>query len=83
MSSKIVSVEAIKQCVILDLGIAILPEMVVKTEIERGILKELVCKSVVTPISTQIVWHKDKFMTLPLQSFIQLTYNSFGVSKAF
>jgi DNA-binding transcriptional LysR family regulator len=78
-----VSVEAIKQCVILDLGIAILPEMVVKTEIERGILKELVCKSVVTPISTQIVWHKDKFMTLPLQSFIQLTCNSFGVSKTF
>lgn len=74
-----VSVEAIKQCIILDLGIAVLPEMVVKAEIEKGILKELVCHQVTTPVYTQMVWHKDKYMSLALQSFIQLTCNTFGL----
>jgi DNA-binding transcriptional LysR family regulator len=74
------SVEAIKQCVMLDLGIAILPEVVVKGELEKGILKELACTKVDTPLYTQMVWHKDKFMSLPLQSFIQLACSTFGLN---
>ncbi|TRZ40690.1 LysR family transcriptional regulator [Niallia circulans] len=73
------SVEAIKQCIILDLGIAVLPEMVVKAEIDKGVLKELVCKEIAAPVHTQMVWHKDKYMSLALQSFIQLSCNTFGL----
>ncbi|WP_377864929.1 LysR family transcriptional regulator [Bacillus sp. R86525] len=72
-----VSVEAIKQCVIADLGIAVLPAIVVEKDIGEGTIKELVLKNTITPIYTQIAWHKDKWMTSPLQQFIEVTRESF------
>ncbi|EJQ13202.1 hypothetical protein IE3_02101 [Bacillus cereus BAG3X2-1] len=72
-----VSVEAIKQCVIADLGIAVLPAIVVEKDIGEGTIKELVLKNTITPIYTQIAWHKDKWMTAPLQQFIEVTRESF------
>lgn len=68
-----VSIEAIKQCVIAGLGIAILPEMVVEKDIQEGRIKELNWKASTPTIYTQIAWHKDKFMSLPLEAFIELT----------
>ncbi|KEK22685.1 LysR family transcriptional regulator [Bacillus gaemokensis] len=68
-----VSVEAIKQCVIAGLGIAILPAMVVEKDIQEGTMKELVLRNTIAPIFTQIAWHKDKWMTSPLQQFINVT----------
>ncbi|SDQ80365.1 LysR family transcriptional regulator [Virgibacillus salinus] len=68
-----VSIEAIKQCVIAGLGIAILPEMAVEKDIEEGLMKEIKWKQPASPFFTQIAWHKDKLMTIPLQSFIELT----------
>ena len=68
-----VSIEAIKQCVIAGLGIAILPSMVVDKDIEIGKMKELPWKNFKSPIFTQIAWHKDKWMSPPLQAFIELT----------
>ncbi|MEH7458801.1 LysR family transcriptional regulator [Bacillus sp. JJ1127] len=73
-----VSVEAIKQCVIAGLGVAILPAMVVGKDIQEGTMKELVFDNTITPIFTQIAWHKDKWITLPLQQFIDVTRASFG-----
>ncbi|MFJ8531006.1 LysR family transcriptional regulator [Bacillus sp. NPDC094106] len=73
-----VSVEAIKQCVIAGLGIAILPAMVVEKDIQEGTMKELVFENTITPIFTQIAWHKDKWITSPLQQFIDVTRASFG-----
>ncbi|MDM5155657.1 LysR family transcriptional regulator [Bacillus sp. DX1.1] len=73
-----VSVEAIKQCVIAGLGIAILPAMVVEKDIQEGTMKELVLGSTIAPIFTQIAWHKDKWITSPLQQFIDATRTSFG-----
>ncbi|MEH7510166.1 LysR family transcriptional regulator, partial [Priestia megaterium] len=29
---------------------------------------------------SQMFWHKDKFMSLPLQSFIQLACSTFGLN---
>lgn len=72
-----VRVEAIKQCVITDLGIAVLPAIVVEKDIGEGTIKELVLKNTITPIYTQIAWHKDKWMTVPLQQFIEVTRESF------
>lgn len=68
-----VSIEAIKQCVIAGLGIALLPAMVVERDIKDGRMKELNWEHSNPPYFTQIAWHKDKVMTVPLQSFIELT----------
>lgn len=71
------SIEAIKQCVRLDLGVAILPEMAIKEELQTGTLTELVCNNIHTPLHTQMIWHKDKFMSIQLQSFIDLVNRTF------
>lgn len=68
-----VSIEAIKQCVIAGLGIAILPSIAVDKDIKIGRMKELPWKNFTSPIFTQIAWHKDKWMSPPLQAFIELT----------
>jgi len=67
------SIEAIKQCVIAGLGVALLPEMVVKKDIEAGRMRELPWKPCTPPLYTQIAWHKDKWMTPPLAEFIHVT----------
>lgn len=72
-----VSVEAIKQCVIADLGIAVLPAIVVEKDIREGTIKELQLENTINPIFTQIAWHKDKWMTAPLQQFIDVTREFF------
>ncbi|MCH5456609.1 LysR family transcriptional regulator [Bacillus cereus] len=72
-----VSVEAIKQCVIADLGIAVLPAIVVEKDIREGTIKELHLENTISPIYTQIAWHKDKWMTVPLQQFIDVTREFF------
>ncbi|KAB2329510.1 LysR family transcriptional regulator [Cytobacillus depressus] len=71
------SIEAIKQCVIAGLGVALLPEMVVKKELEEGRMKELPWNDSSSPLYTQIAWHKDKWMTPPLDEFINLTRKMF------
>lgn len=76
-----VSIEAIKQCIVADLGIAFLPAMVVDQDIKEGRMKELQWNNPIPPIFTQIAWHKDKLMTVPLQSFIELTRRTLKVSK--
>ncbi|QAS51424.1 LysR family transcriptional regulator [Halobacillus litoralis] len=67
------SVEAIKQCVIADLGVAILPEMVVEKDIKEDRMKALIWTASTSSLYTQIAWHKDKFMTAPLEAFVSLT----------
>lgn len=76
-----VSIEAIKQCVIAELGIAMLPAMVVDRDIKNGRLKELNWNHSIPPFYTQIAWHKDKLMTIPLQSFLELTRRTFNDSN--
>ena len=74
------SIEAIKQCVIAGLGIAVLPEMAIESDIRSGKMKELAWLNTSIPVFTQIAWHKDKLMTPPLQAFIRLSHETF---KAF
>jgi len=74
-----VSIEAIKQCVIAGLGVAILPEMVVEKDIQEGTIKELNWTAHTPTFHTQIAWHKDKFMSIPLEAFIDLTRKTLQV----
>jgi DNA-binding transcriptional LysR family regulator len=69
--------EAIKQCVIAGLGVALLPEMVVKKDIIEGKMKEIPWKGSEPSLFTQIAWHKDKWITPPLEALINLTRQIF------
>ncbi|TKJ07165.1 LysR family transcriptional regulator, partial [Bacillus cereus] len=39
--------------------------------------KELHLENTISPIYTQIAWHKDKWMTVPLRQFIDVTREFF------
>lgn len=72
-----VSIEAIKQCVIAGLGLSLLPAMSVEKELRSGQLVALPWLGLKNDIYTQLAWHKDKWMTPPLQAFITLTRELF------
>ena len=71
------SVEAIKQCVIAGLGIAFLPQVAVAEQIAQGKLAVL---NWVEPfqVCTQMVWHKDKWLSLILSEFLNLSRQVLG-----
>lgn len=66
------SIEAIKECVIAGLGIAVLPEMTVEKEIEKGAIAVLPWGGQDFSIETQIAWHKDKWISPALKVFIEI-----------
>lgn len=65
------SAEAIKQCAISGIGIAFLPEIVVEAEVERGELVALPWKIPGLQVYTQMLWHKDKWLSPVILSFIE------------
>ncbi|MCR2805766.1 LysR family transcriptional regulator [Paenibacillus soyae] len=65
------SAEAIKQCAISGIGIAFLPEIVTKAEVERGELVALPWHIPDLRVYTQMLWHKDKWLSPILLSFIE------------
>lgn len=65
------SAEAIKQCAISGIGIAFLPEIVTKVEVERGELVALPWRISDLDVYTQMSWHKDKWLSPIILSFIE------------
>ncbi|MFB5678008.1 LysR family transcriptional regulator [Paenibacillus terreus] len=65
------SAEAIKQCAISGIGIAFLPEIVVEAEVERGELVALPWQIPDLHVYTQMSWHKDKWLSPIILSFIE------------
>ncbi len=63
--------EAIKQCAITGIGIAFLPEITAKAEVERGELVALPWQIPDLHVYTQMGWHKDKWLSPIIQSFIE------------
>ncbi|MGG1687256.1 LysR family transcriptional regulator [Pseudalkalibacillus sp. NRS-1564] len=66
------SLEAIKQCVADQLGIALLPRIAVEREIQNGLVAVLPFHSNDITLYTQIVYKKRKWISPPLQQFIDL-----------
>ncbi|MGA8509241.1 MAG: LysR family transcriptional regulator [Candidatus Sulfotelmatobacter sp.] len=64
------SVEAIKECVSLGMGVALLPEIVVAEHLARKRLKVLPWGASDTNVATYIVWHRDKWVSPALHAFI-------------
>jgi DNA-binding transcriptional LysR family regulator len=66
-------VEAIKKCVMEGIGIAALPKIAVETEVDQGRMAVLKWVGSDFPILTQLVWHKDKWMSPALSAFLDVT----------
>ncbi|MEI2664464.1 LysR family transcriptional regulator [Rossellomorea sp. LJF3] len=66
------SLEAIKQCVADDLGLAILPEIAVQKEIESGkVVVKIPFDHEKSPLYTQIIYLEKKWLTPPLTQLIE------------
>ncbi|WLR58901.1 LysR family transcriptional regulator [Guptibacillus hwajinpoensis] len=66
------SLEAIKQCVADQLGIALLPRIAVEREIQNGLVAVLPFHPNDITLYTQIVYKERKWISPPLQQFIDL-----------
>ncbi|MBP3041050.1 LysR family transcriptional regulator [Bacillaceae bacterium Marseille-Q3522] len=75
-------VEAMKQCVIAGLGIAVLPEMTVKKEVEEGTIKVLPWQESQLYVHAHLVRHKDKWLSPALAAFMELTREFLKEKKA-
>lgn len=71
------SAEAIKQCAIIGMGIAILPEMAVAAELNRGELVPLPWDLTAVSFATQMFWHEEKWMSPAIEAFLELTRETF------
>lgn len=63
--------EAIKQCAMAGIGIAFLPELTTEAEVDRGELIVLPWNIADLHVYTQMLWHKDKWLSPMLLSFLE------------
>jgi DNA-binding transcriptional LysR family regulator len=66
------SVEAIKECVSLGLGLAFLPEIVVARELALKQVVRLAWAGAEMDMAIHVVWHKDKWISAGLGAFISM-----------
>lgn len=67
------SVQAIKQFTMSGLGITVLPEIAVKDEVKSGKLIPLNWKGPDLNIISQVIYHKDKWISPALREFIHIS----------
>jgi len=65
--------EAIKRAVMADIGIAFVSQLAVKDEILSGRLARIDIQGIPISREFRLIWHKDKYHTPLLNSFIDLT----------
>ncbi|RBP85495.1 DNA-binding transcriptional LysR family regulator [Cytobacillus firmus] len=73
--------EAIKQCAITGIGIAFLPEITVRAEVDRGELVALPWQIPDLHVYTHIAWHKDKWLSPIILSFIEAAKEIIAIEK--
>lgn len=71
------SVEAIKQCAMAGLGVALLPEMSMKEELREGKLVALPWDLSDVSFSAQMLWHREKWISPSLAAFIECAKREF------
>jgi DNA-binding transcriptional LysR family regulator len=64
------SIEAIKQCVMAGLGIAVLPRITCAAEVEHGLLAELDWAGPPVSVATQLVYHRGKHISPAMGAFL-------------
>jgi len=55
------------------MGVAVLPQVVIQPELAAGRLVALTVADLVFNISTQLIWHKDKWVSPALGAFLVMT----------
>lgn len=80
LSLEIGSIETIKNFIIRNLGITFLPEMTAKKELIEGKLVTLNFSECQFNMSTQVLYHKNKWVTPAMNSFM-LSFESWAKSK--
>lgn len=73
--TEFISIEAIKQCAKLNIGLAVLPELTVREELEKGELVQVDLAEQLPMAHTYLVYHKDKQLLKHVKSFIDLVVN--------
>jgi DNA-binding transcriptional LysR family regulator len=66
------SVEAIKQCVIAGLGIGLLPQIVIASELKKKQFALMNWSGGKMTIATHVIWHKDKWISAAMQAFLEV-----------
>jgi DNA-binding transcriptional LysR family regulator len=66
------SVEALKQCAVARMGVAVLPEFVVANELEQGTLIVLPWPQTRMHVYTQLVRHRDKWLSPAMDAFCSM-----------
>jgi DNA-binding transcriptional LysR family regulator len=66
------SVEAIRECVSMGMGLGLLPEVVIAEELARKRVVALPWAGPDMVITTYVVWHKDKWISPALSAFVSL-----------
>jgi DNA-binding transcriptional LysR family regulator len=72
------SVEALKQCIALGMGIGLLPEIAVARELRQKHLQALHWTGPSLDIVTQILWHKDKWISPAMAAFMEMVRGKLG-----
>ena len=75
---ELLSVEAMKQCALASMGIAVLPEVVVKRELKQGSLVALDWPKKPMAVCTQVYRHRDKWMSPVMTAFWELAVATCG-----
>jgi DNA-binding transcriptional LysR family regulator len=65
-------VEALKQCIGLGMGLGLLPAIVVDRDLRQKRIKALNWTGPSLDIVTQILWHKDKWISPAMAAFMDL-----------
>jgi DNA-binding transcriptional LysR family regulator len=76
------SVEAIKECISLGMGLGLLPAIVVARDLRQHHLKALNWAGPTLDIATSIIWHKDKWISPAMAAFRELVQQSLGGARA-
>lgn len=71
------SIETAKTCVMNGLGVSFLPFYTVRNEVNEGRLKAVEVTEPVGRFKTQLVYHKNKRISLPMRKLIELTLEDF------
>jgi DNA-binding transcriptional LysR family regulator len=75
------SVEALKQCITLGMGIGLLLEIVVARELRQNHITALHWNGPSLDIVTQIRWHKDKWISPAMAAFMELVKDKLQVAE--
>jgi DNA-binding transcriptional LysR family regulator len=78
---ELTSIEAVKQCAIAGMGVAVLPRTAIAQELAQRRLVPVRWKGVPLIAYTQMLRHRERWMTPALEGLWSMAQKYFGVAK--